>query len=250
MDKIHINSITDLVRLPIPIGRGFYAECYMCKDGSVFKKFKNNWRAEKLLSSDRFEEVLSVLCSASSSSYIGPKKLVYKDEKLVGYIYEYVRGKELKEISSSTKVEDLFNGIDPLFEDIKRFTEVGIELYDTNYRNILLDNGSYHIIDLDRSTFSTITDSDDLESQNKQTVLRSIIDRVYDLTPVEEPEFCFVNVNRYLYHDNISGEVLRELVEEYKEVCKKEHPTIRDVKRKTLQNKFINTHADEVKEWI
>ena len=167
MQKIQIDSMYDIIKSPIPIGSGFCAHCYRCKDGNVFKKFKNNEEGQKIVNRKDLEVLMEALYKSSNRSIIGPKTLVYQDKKFVGYIYEYINGIEVASVSRFARIDTLFKNIGILFEDIKSLTDNRVDLYDIHGKNILLD-GSFHVIDMDKSNMAKEKDTpEDLEKFNK-----------------------------------------------------------------------------------
>lgn len=240
MKKISINHITDIVSIPISIGSGDTAVCYRCKDGNVFKKFKNNDNAEEVMEKEYFFDILEALCESSNNSFIGPKKLVYQKDRFVGYIYEYVEGRTLKYMSPRTKVSTLLEPVDTLFEDLKRITSVGIELHDVHTKNILFD-GKHHVIDMDKSFFSKDS-GETLELKNKRLLVTTIFNKIYGLSREEVGEFMNVDVEYFEYNDDASWELFKELMKEYQRICKCDNPSLFQVRNKTLSYKRDNDY--------
>ena len=248
MQKIQIDSMYDIVKSPIPIGSGFCAHCYRCKDGNVFKKFKNNEDGQGIVEREDLEEIMEALNKSSNSSIIGPKILVYQDKKFIGYIYEHINGIEVSSISRFARIDTLFKNIGVLLEDIHKLTENRVELFDTHGRNILFD-GHYHIIDMDKSIIAKDDVPDErLERYNKEAFFITIINAIYGFKPWHEGVYTGVEINDYIYRKDINIDSLRELKEEFERVCRKKNPSLVKIRRHTLHQKRINTYSSYVRD--
>ncbi len=247
MQKIQIDSMYDIIKSPIPIGSGFCAHCYRCKDGNVFKKFKNNEEGQKIVNRKDLEVIMEALCKSSNESIVGPKTLVYQDKKFVGYIYEYINGIEVASVSRFTRIDTLFKNIGILFDDIKSLTENRVDLFDIHGKNILVD-GSFHVIDMDKSNMAKEKDTpEDLEKFNKQELLKTILNVIYRFKPWNEGVYTGVDIHEFLYRKDINADTLRELKEEFERVCRKKNPMLYEIRRKTLHEKRINSYSSYVR---
>lgn len=246
MQKIQIDSKYDIIKSSIPIGSGFCARCYRCKDGNVFKEFKKNEDGQAIVERKDLETIMEALYKSSNESIIGPKTLVYQDKKFVGYIYEHIKGIELFSISPLARINTLFDNVDILLKDIKSLTKNRVELFDTHGKNILFD-GKYHVIDMDKSIIAKDDLSDEkLEKFNKQAVLITILNAVYGFKPWHEGTYTGVDVNDYIYRKDITADSLRELKEEFERVCRTKNPRLLKIKRRTLHERHINTYSPYV----
>lgn len=240
MDKIYVNSIKELIKYPIPIGVGTTARCYMAKDGNVIKKYKNNYDSIKLLNQPNFIENLEGINSISNEYIIGPKKLLYIDNKMSGYIYEYVKSNDICKINSSTKLSTLFKNFEIVLDNIKRISDENFLLQDIHGKNILFYKDIYYFIDLDRGYFTSAFDKDELYILNSRSVLNTVIDSIYKLKPWQDADYIGVDVNSYLYSKYIDIEVIKKLCDDYKNYCKEDDPTLKTIKKKTLSRSYFD----------
>lgn len=246
MEIIRTDNVKNLISYPLPIGVGTTAKCYRSKDGDVIKVYRDNSDARFLLKTDNFEEKLAMMKDISNETFIGPRKLLYVDNKLAGYIYDYVRANDLERISKSTRLSSVFGHFDIVLDNLKRISNQNFILRDVHGRNILF-NGNYHVIDLDRGVFEDY-DPRTIYMKNSREVFATVIDQIYGLKPWHEGSYAYVNINKYKYDDDVDINLVHDLCEDLRNACDDEDPTIRKIRRITLDRKFINTYevSDEI----
>lgn len=243
MEIVHTDNVKNLISFPLPIGTGTTARCYKSKDGDVIKVYRDNSDARFLLRTDNFEDKLAQMGEISNDTFIAPKKLLYINNKLSGYIYDYVRAKDLDRISKFTKLSSVFGHFDIVLDNLKKISNKNFILRDVHGRNILF-NGKYHVIDLDRGVFEDY-DSRTIYMKNSREVFATVIDQIYGLKPWHEGTYSYVNVNKYKYDDDVDINLVHDFCEDIRKACDDEDPTIRKIRKVTLDRKFINTYSFE-----
>ena len=242
MERVYTDSIKKMLKFPLPIGIGTTARCYIGKDGNVIKLYKDNSDTRFLLKTDNYEEKLVEISKVSNDTFIGPKKLLYIDDKLAGYIYEYIKGNELEHIKRSTKLSQVFNNFEIVLNNIKKISDSNFILRDVHGKNILF-NGEYHVIDLDRGVFEDY-DPRTIYNKNTSEVFITLIDQIYGLKPWQDARYSRIDINKYKYND-VDMNLINDLCSALKEACEDDNPTIRKIRRMTLDKKFINTYEEE-----
>ena len=233
MEIIETDNIKKLISFPISIGAGCTARCYKTKEGNVIKIYKHNRFAKELLARPFFEDNMRHIDVISNETFIGPKKLVYQDGKIVGYIYELLHGKTLSKLSSKTRLSTVVQDLDVVFENIKKISQQKFALGDVHTKNIIFDGG-YRVIDLDQGGFLTLKSEEEIYLDNARMVIQTIFDQIYGTNIDRSAEYTHVKVDKYINSDYLSMKVIELLCDKYRSVCNSDNPTIQEIKDKTL----------------
>lgn len=247
MEKIQLKEVKRVLKSPIPFGAGDSARCYLCNNGQVFKKYKHNYEAEEVIDYKEFDSLLEDLNKLSTENIIGPKVLVYDGDKIAGYLYEYIKGKELKKISTNTKVSSLLHCYKELINNIDRFADKDILVHDTHDRNIIYDGG-FHIIDLDKYNYNCRYGKDSLITLNRKEVFKAILGKIYRLDRIEKGVYHYREIDSGIIKCTNDGDI-DTLLNTYRNILNKEEPTIMEVRRKTLMRREIDTYSKEAKRY-
>lgn len=242
MERVYTDSIKKMLKFPLPIGIGTTARCYIGKDGNVIKLYKDNSDTRFLLKTDNYEEKLVEIGKVSNDTFIGPKKLLYVDNKLAGYIYEYIKGHELAHMRKSARLSQIFGSFEIVLDNIKKISDSHFILRDVHGKNILF-NGDYHVIDLDRGVFEDY-DPKTIYNRNTSEVFITLIDQIYGLKPWHDATYSRVNINKYKY-DDVDMNLVNDLCNALKDACEDDNPTIHKIRRLTLDRKFINSYEED-----
>lgn len=127
------------------LGKGVTAECFLTKDGTVFKKFDPNWA--KLL-----EEKAMYLQNFESDNFTFPKQLVYLDKKYIGYIRDYAYGKTIDTLSDAINIKRMIEALKKL-EESSNILSDKLSLIDLSGENIVYDCSSNKMTIIDTDFF-------------------------------------------------------------------------------------------------
>lgn len=233
MEIIETDNINKLISFPIAIGAGRTARCYKMKDGNVIKIYKHNRMARELISDPFFEDKMMRIDSISNETFIGPKKLVYQNGKIAGYIYELLDGKTLSKLSPKTRLSTIVQDLDVVFRNIKKISDQKFALWDVHTNNIIFDGG-YRVIDLDQGGFSVLKSEEEIYLQNAKMVIQTIFDQIYGTNIDRSAEYNRVDVKKYLDSKYLSMRVIELLCDKFKVICEDDDPTLQRIKDKTL----------------
>ena len=242
MEKIYVNSIKEICKSKFPIGAGKTAVVYMSSDGNCIKIYKHNYDGKELLSTENFDERLEKISMLSSNRVIGPKQLLYIKGKLAGYIYEYIKAHDFENVSRFTKVEELFKDLLRIKEEIVNMSNNNFKIGDLHSRNILFNNGQYYFIDLDKGRFDYNDTVENLISYNLKRFSDEIFNKIYGLDHIETGIYKCVDVDKYMGKDLFNEDSINSLLNEYKEVCENDKPTIQHVRKATLVRKETDSY--------
>ena len=192
MKKTAIMNVSSYLKDSYPIGIGTSAICFLMKDKRVLKLFINTPNKNELFYMhdniiDHFEKINAL----KNDTYIVPEELLIKDGKCIGYIYDYVYARTLKNIRLNTKIEYLIDRYDLLIEDTKEISDKGFILKDLHDKNILYYS-RFNIIDLDRGVFK---EEDDIFIRNMLKINKTIIYSLLNQKNNMIVEFNDVNLN-------------------------------------------------------
>ena len=244
MEKIHIVDAKELIETPIPIGVGFTANCYKTKDDRIIKLYRKHFSdAIEVLSRKSFTEDIERLSEIKTESFITPEVLVVDNDEIRGYICKRVHGVQVKHLSSNTKVTEILSNMSILLQDIKTVSNARVCLYDITGRNVMFD-GQIRVIDLDRSEFDLENRKSNLQDVNTSAVVWTVVKAMFGIKSTKDGLYRNVDINYYRDHTDLDTEALRRLLEELKDVCKKDEPTLRDIRRKVLSKKIDDKKSE------
>jgi len=236
MDKIEVTNRNILKKHRIPVGFGQSACVFMGKENNVVKYFYDGY-LESLKHQGDYLGKLSKICNLSNEKIIGPKKLIFENNKFIGYSYEYIKGKQLDEISTFTKINDLFIDYSNACNEIKRLTDNYFDFFDLYARNIVFYNNKYYFIDLDKGNFDEDSSKEKLYLESRKKFFEEIVYSIYGLRHSDYPKYKNVDINSYLNGYNHDEAAIKKFLEEIKNACNEEKPTIRKVRKNTLASK-------------
>lgn len=242
MDKIYIESLKEIYKHPFPIGTGTTAKCYMGKDGNVIKIYKSNYDANFLLRTDDYIDKLERICDLSSDIIIGPKVLLFLNNRLAGYIYEHIDGKDLEDVSSNTRISELFKDYHRVVKELMRISSEGFLLQDVHAKNIIFNDNKYKFIDLDRGKFPETMSFEQIYQSNFKNYIEALFSAIYGLKPWHIGEFKDIDINNYKYFYLIENNDYDKLIEEYSNVCGELNPTLKQIRKRTLKGKDVNDY--------
>ena len=236
MKKINIESLKPYLKGARYISIGTTAICFLMPNGRVLKLFVNTYRKQQLFKLypnivDHLDEISEI----KNDSYIPPEEVLIKNNVCVGYIYDYIKAKELKHIKLNTKINDLIDAYSKLEEDTHKISDKKFKLYDLHDKNILF-NGNYKIIDLDRGHFFNEV-SDKIYNFNIQKINKTIIYSILGIKIYDDLNFINKDLDE-LYKESIYGEK-RDITQLLNEIMDRNIKTVFDLKIKS--KKLINT---------
>ncbi len=179
-NKLYVNNL-DLLKKE-EISHGCNGICYKTQDNMVFKQIYNP-----------NEKNLLELSKLYSPSFIFPSKLVYYQNRLIGYIMEYVDGVTIKNIDLNIKTDDYIKQTDKIENEIAVLTNYRVHLLDVGINNIMIDkNGNIKIIDTD--FYSIKSKLNNLYSLNLISYNYGVL---YPITDISKNNFKSVTLNKY-----------------------------------------------------
>lgn len=223
------------------IGKGNTANCYLLADGSVLKLYRWNYETCYLMTKDIFTYNSYNFTKIKNNTFIGPDKIVYKDDYLMGYTYSYVNGKPLNKIDKNTKIKDIFRNYNQVINDIKDVSNKNFSLFDTNYGNIIYDNHSIHIIDLDNCWFNKNTNTKTILQKNSKEVFVNVLGSLFNKRYIEDMEFKIKDLNiAYNNIDYIKTDSINDFIDCLSYYCRDNNPDIKTVKNKIKVKRDLN----------
>lgn len=212
MKVTYIKSLVPYLSFSIPIGIGTSAVCFLMRDGNIIKIYRESFLKKELFYNYDMKEHLTSINLLNNDSYIGPHELLIKDDKVVAYIYPFVKAKVIKKIDNNLQSENILKGYDKIYKDTKTISNQGFLLNDLHYKNILF-NGNYYIIDLDKGKFLE-QEYTDIFRKNITNINKIIINSIFGLKKIESLEFYDSELEK-LYYNSLSGieEYFYELIE-------------------------------------
>ena len=176
-----------------------------------------------------------------SKTYLFPYKVFYIDDKLMGYITKYSRGKNLIEVPRDTiRFDKFISGVKKVENDCNILSQKGIMTFDILF-NILYKNGVFYIID---TCDYEIVDKDckELYKDNISYFNYSLLEFL-----VKDRFYKFVFTSKELselYKEAENGEsiilFLKTLRQRLSEYCDKDVKVVRDAKKAmTLCHKSV-----------
>ena len=147
-----MRKIEDLVLPSIPsdfkflhINSGNVGNCYLTKDGKLFKEFYN--------STDEYEMLKNISTYYDSKFLALPEKFIFlkrNKNELIGYIRDYIQGDTLLRLPNSVKMENFIQALYEFELDINKNAQIGLNYVDMHAGNIIYTpNNEFRIIDVD-----------------------------------------------------------------------------------------------------
>ena len=238
MDIIEIESIKPYKKAR-RIGSGQYAVCYLNKDKEVFKCYKDHLYIRKAVVESNFKDKIIKMDILANDTYKAPKKILLQEGRIVGYICDYVEAKPLRKIKTSERISNMFKNYEQLITDTKDISSKKFLLSDIHECNILYKDGTYKMIDLDNGYFcSDAFTEEEIYRKNIRNIFAKILKKIFGINPHEIPFFYDKEFEMYLHSiDPGNIDEIYNLCEKFAELCKKENPTLREIRKKTLEKK-------------
>ena len=200
MAVVEIKSILPYLVGSIPIGVGTTAVCFLNVKNEVIKLYYNSGNTYELFHSRDMLEHLKYISDISNNTYIGPKDILVKKNKVIGYTYPYVYKDTLSKMPSYMTKREILCGYAELLSNTRRISEQKFRLYDIHHKNVLFNNG-YKIIDLDKGYVETNEKYlPNLFIDNMRQIIKIIIEQLYDLKIDEHLSFTDEDLQKlYIY---------------------------------------------------
>lgn len=225
-----------------PFGVGTTANCYHMKNGKVLKLYKESSRKQYMFYLfDGMKEHLEELARVSNTSFVGPRQIIMKGEKCVGYTYFYRPACTLDKLSRDIRLDKLLDHYDILKDDTAKISETHFSLKDLHTANMLYDD-CFAIIDLDMGTFDD-KDIKDVFEHNMTEINDTIIYGIFGLEPYLKLTFKDDDLQKLYRECTLSdyrkiGQFLKEM-----STYRKKLETIGDVQTKGLR--LINVENND-----
>ena len=240
MKIIEVDKLLPYVKNSYPIGMGMTAICFKKSDNKVLKIFKKNEFSSHLIKEPNFLDKMIKIGNLTNDTFVGPDTILTYEGCVVGYLYPYVDAPLLAELSSKTKLKELFLNYDKLLIDTKKISDDGLRLFDLHCKNILFDD-KFHIIDLDKSNF--YDDKDFNYSLNMSELFKNIIYQIYNTKQDELPRFLNKDVELFLKKvDPCDLESINMFINYFSNLCDLNDPTVGDIKHKIKVKNEYNSY--------
>ena len=197
MKTTEIKSILTYLVGAIPIGIGTTAICFLMPNGKVLKLYMNTYLKRELFYYHDMRKHLEFLNNISNESYIGPEELLIKNDEVIGYIYTYINGLELKRLKNNIRLNDIVKGYENLYNDTLKISNNKFRLNDLHQKNILF-NGNYYVIDLDKGYVDN-KDNKKIFDINITNINNNIINSIFDLNFFEHLSFYDDDLDKLFY---------------------------------------------------
>ena len=158
------------------IGSGTYGRVYKTSDNRVYKQFKypNQSHDHVILMHDLGLEV-------PSDIFVFPEDLVFKKEKLMGYLTRFINGNSFDYMRQDIKLSDLISELKRLEREVVVYSSMKVYLSDFHQGNLFFgdDNKTYVLDTDDFFYYSSDNESNTLE-RNLVQISYPIINGVLD----------------------------------------------------------------------
>jgi len=240
MNVVNVDSYKELIKNPIPIGFGDTAICFMGHDGNVIKLFHKEYRENNIVGNYEFIHNLNEISKISNDVFIGPKTLIFCNNSLHGYIYEYISGKDLNKVSPYIHIKDLFYDFDRVENAIMEISKKKFIARDVHGGNIIYKDNKYYFIDLDKGEFCNRKSADEIYNYNLCSYINAIFNKVYALKRWHVAEFSNEKIKEFLSRNSYNRQLINEMLIHYEELCDDLNPSLVKVRKKTLKDKSID----------
>ncbi len=243
IEIINLQKKTDIYKLLFGatyIGAGKTSCCFLLKDGSVLKIYKNSSEKRELFQTRSMLEHIVLLSELKNESYITPKVVFTFQNEVIAYKIEYRPAKTLAKVNLLTKVQDFLLYLDKLIEDTYLIGENNFRLKDLHDKNILF-NGYYYIIDLDFGKKEETKEN--INRYNIQDIIKLLFYFLFDVKAYEIVKFDDPLLLE-LYHDTLYKKYtyIYSFFEALQEEMKTNELQVRDLRRTHLIEKEYNSY--------
>lgn len=223
------------------IGAGKTSCCFLLKNGSVLKIYKNSSKKRELFQNRSMLEHIVLLSELKNESYITPKVVFTYLNEVIAYKTEYRPAKTLAKVNLLTKIQDFLLCLDKLIEDTYLIGEKNFRLKDLHDKNILF-NGHYYIIDLDFGKKEEGA-KENINRYNIQDIIKLLFYFLFDVKAYEILKFDDPLLLT-LYHDTLykNYTYIYSFFEALQEEMKINELQVRDLRRTHLIEKEYNSY--------
>ena len=210
------------------LGSGMFGTCYLTKDGRVFKKFFSPM--------DNYD-VLSYISNYYKSNHLVlPEQFVFLNndpKNYIGYIREYVDGKNFESLSDCIEVERFIKALQSIEKEIIENVKKGLEYHDTHSENLLYTpKDEIKIIDSDLFNISYDYDYSERIGYTFMDIAYSINNKVLDANNVNDAIEKLISKSYKYYESGFikPSQLMYELAMELKRLTGNENQTLGDMR--------------------
>lgn len=179
---INLTAKKDLWKLLIKekgkyIGHGKTSCCFLLKDGTVLKIYRETLYKKNLFSCYPMLGHIKFLSTLKNDSYVTPELVFVCEGEVVGYKTEYKNAKTLAKINMNMEVGYLLDNLEKLIEDTYLVSGKCFILGDLHAKNMLF-NKYFSVIDLDFGSFKK-QDINSINRVNVRKIMKVILDSLF-----------------------------------------------------------------------
>ena len=210
-DKKIIFDDGNLFRYLPRLGDGSHSDVYKFRIGNEIYALKIYNGIYK----EDFENIERKL-DINIDSYISPIKLIYVRDKFQGYMMKYCQGKDLeKRRRLDISIDEFAESSVKLFDDTKKLSELGYNIFDSYISNVMYHNG-FKMIDMDEYFYRKYKTYEEIEAENNQRLNQMLVDVFINSTDLASVFFQNVDLKRIMASCT-SGKITFE--ELFNEIC-------------------------------
>ena len=207
------------------ISKGKYSKCYELESGSVLKIFN---KPQSLTEIDKFRYMLKY----KNENFLFPIDFVYDDKKFYGYIVKKAIGNPIKDVFSSSNLEELASHSAVLEKNISKISKGRILVDNFHEGNIMYNGKKFEVIDTDFYQAPVPFSPKEIKSDNL-THYRFIISRLLNenLKYSEDTKYVIEQVRKYVCKNLLPSDMIMLIKEDIEDYCKEEINTLDDFQK-------------------
>ena len=187
--------------------------CYKLGEDKVFKWFKECYLEDDTKRRESEEDLLRQTNIESMFIHF-PRKLIYINDKLVGYVSNHVDGRKYYKLSEDTNMKLLACSLDNLEKEIRDISkEYSLVMFDLHSGNVIVDNNSsVNVIDTDEYIFDYYVDTYESYRYNIKVLANTTLYTLFKNIDIKDD-----NINKYYLQAILDGKckpsyVLHEVI--------------------------------------
>ena len=242
MSKKTVNSLYNYLLGSRLIGVGSTAFCFLMRDNkTVLKIYYNSPNTAKLFGYYDVEKHFSDISRLNDEFIIGPKDILIRNNKVIGYTMDYVNANTLYKMRETIKLDDLYKSIINSEDTINKLTNNRFRFGDLHSKNVLLDNNLY-FIDLDigffddfknKRTNNYLYSENDIYDFNYKDLIDCSVKAMFGIKSNYDIDFYDKSLSNAYHKLRQEGiKAYKDFLNELKESVKLTNPSVKELKSK------------------